>query len=72
MTRAEALAEAKRRWGPDGHVSYGMIHGYRVGTKLPSATALMDVKGSAPHLTKPRKGRNGWVDAFADADRRAK
>lgn len=61
MSRAEALAEAQRRWGPTARISYGMIHGYRVGTGNRSENVLTDVRG---------KSNQSWEAAFLDADRR--
>jgi hypothetical protein len=62
MTRAAALAEARRRWGPDGGLNhYGS--GVAVGVYARPALAielLAQVFGS---------GRT-WELAFADADRR--
>ena len=72
MTRAEALAEAQRRWGSYGDAphSYAPATAYwipcaddtetfYVGTLKADGSA--DVKGSG----------DSWEAAFADADRRA-
>lgn len=68
MTRAEALAEAQRRWGTNAYVQRGPISDtYRVGTEhfdpfYPGNPAdHFEVKGSG----------DSWEAAFADADRRA-
>ena len=62
MTRAEALAEARRRWGPDaGLHHYGS--GVAVGVYAHSALA------TAPLAQVFGSGKT-WECAFADADRR--
>ena len=69
MTRSEALAEARRRWGCDGLVKYDRLyHEYRVGI-LMAATGPGGVEGRG--FCDKGTG-SSYMAAFADADRRAK
>jgi hypothetical protein len=60
MTDNEALQEAKRRWGQNGHVRHdpdGTPDSFKVGVRY---VAVFHVKGVG----------KSWDEAFKDADRR--
>lgn len=56
MTRAEALEEARRRWGPEADVRQGIVENY-LNHAVCGPRGLMGAGDS-------------WEAAFADADRR--
>ena len=65
MTRAEALAEARKRWGSDATVEASRYDGplvYYVGEIAPTLTSSI--------RTKWGEGES-WKAAFRDADRRS-
>lgn len=65
MTRAEALAEARRRWGTNAWVKStrsGEPELYAVGDYVIRKSPVRNLRGSAFF---------SWEAAFADADRRA-
>lgn len=69
MTRAQALQEARRRWGSDGHAAvarYAHLRPtYHVGRKA--------TRTGFARYRKNTLGRgDSWEAAFADADRREK
>lgn len=68
MTQAEALAEAKRRWGPDASVvkeAVGQPGSHRFSRFLVRGP---DEGAGNQYGTSYR----GWIPAFADADRRSR
>lgn len=71
MTRAEALAEAKRRWPISGTVD---VRNYEVFPGF--ITKVYSVGATKPPELPPHGWAHGsadsWEAAFADADRRAK
>lgn len=73
MTRAEALAEAKRRWGPEAVVSSWRhigAHGKRRGQRWEYQVGCMEGVGEEYGATWKGSG-DSWEAAFADADARS-
>ena len=63
MTRGEALAEARMRWGPRACAW--------VGRKLKSTPRWHSVSAPVPRNPGDSGSGGSWKAAFADADRRA-
>lgn len=77
MTRADALAEARKRWGDEGYGVLGARTGYIKERRSAYQGSFRFQVGYYRQLPKIRKwylrgAGNSWEAAFADADRRAK
>lgn len=64
MTRDEALAEARIRYGPEGWVTFNEEGRYQVGV------IVKDTPGYRQFAARGEAWQ-GWEEAFADADRKS-
>lgn len=71
MTRAEALAEAKRRWGPDGAVSCHRSCGHADTNRIYRyVVGFIEVGGDDPGWVVKGQALRSYEAAFADASDR--
>lgn len=68
MTRAQALAEARRRWGPE---AFAMPYRHRPLVMVGIIVPAKDLTTGEPTTAHVQKGEgHSWEAAFADADKR--
>ena len=65
MTRAEALAEARRRWGP-----YARVRRDRKGYRVIAPVKIIGGPLGAAEYAECAASPVSWEAAFADADKR--
>lgn len=67
MTRAEAQAEAFRRWGPNGTIRYVPGHVTRIHRGRLARYSCIVGNGNAGSFSSVEGQGHTWLEAFADA-----